>query len=214
MASDREQGPTRHHEDHARCHHRREIDIYPEYGQRWRSSFGQADRRGKSAKAGYEKVKALDFAKNRIVWLEPAPANNTWAIAVRKDVAAAHGLKSLADLGKWVAGGGQFKLAASAEFVERRCLPGSRPPADSGWQDQLPRGGRHCERSSRRETDVGCHGRWPTARQGTGRPGLVIMETRRGFSRSYRPPIIRDTLASTEDQAPVFRSWIRRRCRR
>ena len=97
-----------------------EIDIYPEYTGN--GAFFFADDKNpawKNAKAGYERVKALDFEKNRIVWLEPAPANNTWAIAVRKDVATANQLKSLADLGKWVSSGGRFKLAASAEFVER-----------------------------------------------------------------------------------------------
>ena len=97
-----------------------EIDIYPEYTGNGAYFFGvERDPAWKSAKAGYEKVKALDFEKNRIVWLEPAPANNTWAIAVRNDVAAANGLRSLADLGKWLVAGGTFKLAASAEFVER-----------------------------------------------------------------------------------------------
>lgn len=97
-----------------------EIDLYPEYTGNGAYFFGiEKDPAWKSAKAGYEKVKALDFEKNRIVWLEPAPANNTWAIAVRNDVATANGLRSLADLGKWLAAGGAFKLAASAEFVER-----------------------------------------------------------------------------------------------
>ena len=97
-----------------------EIDIYPEYTGNGAFIFSdEANPAWKNAKAGYERVKALDFEKNRIVWLEPAPANNTWAIALRKDVASANKLKTLTDLGKWVNKGGQFKLAASAEFVER-----------------------------------------------------------------------------------------------
>jgi len=90
-----------------------EIDIYPEYTGN--GAFFFADEKNpawKDPKAGYEKVKALDFEKNRLVWLEPAPANNTWAIAVRKDVAAGNKLKSLADLGKWISSGGKFKLAS------------------------------------------------------------------------------------------------------
>ncbi len=97
-----------------------EIDIYPEYTGNGAFIFGEETNPAwKNAKAGYERVKALDFEKNRIVWLEPAPANNTWAIALRKDVATANKLKTLDDMGKWIGGGGQFKLAASAEFVER-----------------------------------------------------------------------------------------------
>ena len=44
----------------------------------------------KNLQTGYERVKALDYAKNKIVWLQPAPANNTWTIALRKDVALAN----------------------------------------------------------------------------------------------------------------------------
>lgn len=36
---------------------------------------------------GYEKVKKLDAEQNKLIWLTPAPANNTWTIAVRQDVA-------------------------------------------------------------------------------------------------------------------------------
>ncbi len=97
-----------------------EIDIYPEYTGN--GAFMFADEKNpawKDAKAGYELVKKLDFDKNKIVWLQPAPANNTWAIAVRQDVATANKLKSLDDLSKWLSTGGKFKLAASAEFIER-----------------------------------------------------------------------------------------------
>jgi osmoprotectant transport system substrate-binding protein len=97
-----------------------EIDIYPEYTGNGAFIFAEETNAAwKNAKAGYERVKTLDLAKNKIVWLEPSPANNTWTIAVRKDVATANKLKTLDDLGKWIASGGQFKLAASAEFVER-----------------------------------------------------------------------------------------------
>jgi osmoprotectant transport system substrate-binding protein len=97
-----------------------EIDIYPEYTGNGAFMFAEETNPAwKNLKTGYERVRALDLEKNRIVWLEPAPANNTWAIAVRKDVADANKLRSLDDMGKWIAGGGQFKLAASAEFVER-----------------------------------------------------------------------------------------------
>ncbi len=97
-----------------------EIDIYPEYTGNGAFFFSdEANPAWKNAKAGFERVSALDLEKNRIVWLAAAPANNTWAIAVRKDVASANKLKTLADMGKWISAGGQFKLAASAEFAER-----------------------------------------------------------------------------------------------
>ena len=98
------------------------IDLYPEYTGN--GAFIFADEKNpvwKNAQAGFERVKMLDYAKHQIVWLAAAPANNTWSIAVRRDVAAAHQLTTLADLGPWLAtpAGRVFKLAASAEFVER-----------------------------------------------------------------------------------------------
>ena len=97
-----------------------EIDLYPEYTGN--GAFFFADEKNpawKNAAAGYELVKKLDADKNKLVWLSPAPANNTWSLALRKDVAQKNKLTSLADLGPWLASGGKFKLAASAEFIER-----------------------------------------------------------------------------------------------
>jgi osmoprotectant transport system substrate-binding protein len=96
-----------------------EIDIYPEYTGNAGFFFGiDADPVWKNAKAGYEKARELDAKTNNLVWLDPAPANNTWAIAVRKAFAAENHLKTLDDFGKWVNAGGKVKLAGSAEFVE------------------------------------------------------------------------------------------------
>jgi osmoprotectant transport system substrate-binding protein len=79
----------------------------------------EKDAAWKNAQQGYEKVKKLDAEKNHLVWLTPAPANNTWTIAVRKDLAEKNKLTSLDDLSAYLKKGGEFKLAASAEFIER-----------------------------------------------------------------------------------------------
>ncbi|TIW46685.1 MAG: ABC transporter substrate-binding protein [Mesorhizobium sp.] len=95
-----------------------EIDIYPEYTGNAAFFFEKADDPvWKNAAKGYEMAKKLDYDANKIVWLSPSPANNTWAIALRKDVAETNKLATLSDFGKYVAGGGQVVLAASAEFV-------------------------------------------------------------------------------------------------
>lgn len=117
-----------------------EIDIYPEYTGNGAFFFSdEKDPAWKNAQAGFEKVKQLDYDKNKIVWLDAAPANNTWTIAIRQDVAEANHLKTLSDLGKWINGGGKFKLAASAEFIER---PDALPAFQNAYgfklnQDQL-----------------------------------------------------------------------------
>ena len=95
-----------------------EIDIYPEYTGNGAFFFNKGDDPAwKNAKQAYDTVKKLDYDANKIVWLTPSSANNTWAIAVRGDVADANKLKTLSDFGKYVAGGGKIKLAASSEFV-------------------------------------------------------------------------------------------------
>ncbi|MBN9433820.1 MAG: ABC transporter substrate-binding protein [Bosea sp.] len=112
-----------------------EIDVYPEYTGNGAFFFSlDSDPLWKDAKAGYDKVKALDYDANKIVWLTPAPADNTWVIAVRKDVADANNLKSLEDFAKWINGGGTFKIAASAEFVES---PAALPAFQSAYGFKL-----------------------------------------------------------------------------
>lgn len=95
-----------------------EIDIYPEYTGNAAFFFNKADDPvWKNAKQAYETARNLDRDANKIVWLAPAPANNTWAIAIRRDIAEQNKLKTMSDFGAYVAKGGKVKLAGSAEFV-------------------------------------------------------------------------------------------------
>jgi osmoprotectant transport system substrate-binding protein len=95
------------------------IDLYPEYTGNAAFFFNDdADPIWRNAKQGYERAASLDLARNHLVWLTPAPADNNWVIAMPRTFAASLNLASLADLARWVNGGGPLKLAASAEFVE------------------------------------------------------------------------------------------------
>ncbi|WP_282103364.1 glycine betaine ABC transporter substrate-binding protein OsmF [Halomonas getboli] len=96
-----------------------EIDLYPEYTGNGAFFFDMADSPvWKDAEQAYETVRQKDREQNDLVWLTPAEANNTWAISVRGDLAREHELTSLEDLAGYLNDGGDFKLAASAEFVE------------------------------------------------------------------------------------------------
>jgi osmoprotectant transport system substrate-binding protein len=96
-----------------------QIDIYPEYtGNGGLFLHRDADPVWKDAASGYAEVKKLDRAANNLVWLTPAPANNTWVIAIRNDLPGFADRKCLDELAAYLAKGGRFKLAASAEFVE------------------------------------------------------------------------------------------------
>ena len=94
-----------------------QIDIYPEYTGNAAFFHNEADSEvWKDADAGYARAAELDKPAG-IVWLTPSPANNTWAIAVRQDLSDKGSLKTMSDFGKFVAEGGDVKLAASTEFV-------------------------------------------------------------------------------------------------
>ncbi len=98
-----------------------EIDIYPEYTGNGAFFYQGAAPNSvwKNSQEAYETVKQLDLETNNLVWLTRASANNTWAIAVRSDLAQSANLVTLSDLGSYVSGGGIFKLAASEEFITR-----------------------------------------------------------------------------------------------
>ncbi|MCL4112679.1 UNVERIFIED_CONTAM: hypothetical protein GTU68_052126 [Idotea baltica] len=97
-----------------------EIDIYPEYTGNGLYFLGNTSlSSSRKPNKIYQYVKKYDFKKNKLVWLQPAPANNTWGISIRNDLASKNHIKTLSDLAKYINNGGPIKLAASAEFVER-----------------------------------------------------------------------------------------------
>lgn len=115
-----------------------EIDLYPEYTGNGAVFHDRPDDPAwKSGPLGFELVKRLDAERHDLVWLEPAPANNTWLIAVRGDLARREGLATMEDFARFVAGGGGVKLAASAEFVES---PAALPSFERVYGFVLPRG--------------------------------------------------------------------------
>ncbi|MFZ3238059.1 MAG: ABC transporter substrate-binding protein [Stellaceae bacterium] len=96
-----------------------QIDVYPEYTGNGALFFHmETDPVWKSWARGYAEIAELDRSKNHLIWLAPAPANNTWVIAVRRNLAERAHLKTMTDFARYVHAGGRVYLAASAEFVE------------------------------------------------------------------------------------------------
>ena len=96
-----------------------QIDVYPEYTGNGALFFHrEADPAWKDAAQGYAEVAALDKVRNHLVWLAPAPADNTWVIAIRKDLKGFPADPCVGDLAAYLKAGGRLRLAASAEFVE------------------------------------------------------------------------------------------------
>lgn len=100
-----------------------EVDIYVEYTGNAGFFFNDMGNPAwKDLRKGYELGARLDYAANHIVWLAPADASNAWALAVRRDVAAANHLRTMSDFARWVTGGGKVMLACSAEFANAGTL--------------------------------------------------------------------------------------------
>jgi len=196
-----------------------EIDIYPEYTGNGAFMLGaEKSPAWKDLRAGYELAKKMDFEKNKIVWLEPANANNTWAIAVRKDLATANQLRSMDDLGRYIAKGGTFKLAASAEFMERTdAMPafqaayGFKLRADQALV--LAGGDTAATIKAAAEKTSGVNA---AMAYGTDGPlaalGLVVMEDPKGVQPVYAPaPLVREEVLKRHPAiatilAPIFKS--------
>ena len=95
------------------------IDVYPEYTANavtvFHGDVAIDPTVVQSADLTYEAARDLD-ATLGIAWLTPAPANNTWAVAVPREFADANNLATLEDLARYVNDGGTFKIVGSQEF--------------------------------------------------------------------------------------------------
>jgi osmoprotectant transport system substrate-binding protein len=114
-----------------------QIDIYPEYTGNGAVFFSsENDPVWHDPARGYDTVKTLDAERNHLIWLAAAPADNSWAIAIRGDLAKTQALATLRDFAAFVNRGGRVKLAASAEFVES---PGALPAFEQAYGFTLAR---------------------------------------------------------------------------
>jgi osmoprotectant transport system substrate-binding protein len=194
-----------------------EIDIYPEYTGNGAFFFQRADDPvWKDAAKAYETVKKLDYDANKIVWLSPSPANNTWGIALRKDVASANKLATLSDFGKYVSGGGKVILAASAEFVNS---PAALPAFQTAYgftlrPDQLitlSGGDTAATIAAAANQTNGANAAMVYGTDGGIAPsGLVVLEDDKSVQPVYQPaPIIREAVLKEHPEIeaqlkPVF----------
>ncbi|MCX5563322.1 glycine betaine ABC transporter substrate-binding protein [Streptomyces sp. NBC_00038] len=101
-----------------------DIDLYWEYtGTGW-ISYLEHTTPIADATEQYEDVRDEDLEKNKIVWLEPAPLNNTYALALREDTAKELGLTKLSDIAA---------LAKSDPSKATFCLESEFSTRDDGW---------------------------------------------------------------------------------
>ena len=176
-----------------------QIDIYPEYTGNAAFFFNEADSDvWKDPQAAHDRAAELDAEENDIVWLDSAPANNTWAIAVTGPVAEENDLTTMSDFGEWVSEGGDVKLAASTEFVSSPAvLPAMQETYGfelSEDQTVILSGGDTAatiQAAARGTSGVNAAMVYGTD-GGVGATGLVVMEDDMGVQPVYEPaPIVR-----------------------
>ncbi|MCX7831416.1 MAG: ABC transporter substrate-binding protein [Actinobacteria bacterium] len=95
-----------------------EIDMLITYtgsGQFWHND--QSDVWSDPEK-GYQRIKKLDKEKHNIIWLTPAPANNTEMLCTTKELAKKYNLKSMHDFARYVNEGGKVKLICAQSFAD------------------------------------------------------------------------------------------------
>ncbi|TGN42760.1 ABC transporter substrate-binding protein [Paracoccus liaowanqingii] len=196
-----------------------QIDIYPEYTANGAFFFNEGDSEvWKDPQAGFDRVSELDIEQNQIVWLTPSPANNTWAIALRQDVATENGLETMSQMGEWIAGGGEVKLAASTEFVtSAAALPAFQETYGFALTPdqlvQLSGGDTAATIAAAAQQTSGVNAAMVYGTDGGIAPaGLVVMTDDAGVQPVYQPaPIIRSEVLQAYPQvrdilAPIFES--------
>lgn len=94
-----------------------EVDLYWEYTGTSLLVYNKFKENLDPAET-YQKVKELDAQKG-LVWLQPAKANNTFALAVRESDLGKHGLYTLSDMASAYRSGQALKMAGTAEFIGR-----------------------------------------------------------------------------------------------
>ncbi|MEX0430214.1 glycine betaine ABC transporter substrate-binding protein OsmF [Spiribacter insolitus] len=176
-----------------------EIDLYPEYTGNGAFFFDRADEPGwNDAETAYQTVRELDREANDLVWLEPAQANNTWAMSVRRDLAESEDLETLDDLAAYLNAGGDFRFAASAEFVDSES---ALPAFQSAYgfeltSDQLltlSGGDTAATMRAAAQPDNNVNGAMTYGTDGgVNALGLVVLEDTRGVQPVYQPtPVVR-----------------------
>ncbi|NDJ86542.1 MAG: ABC transporter substrate-binding protein [Chloroflexi bacterium] len=105
-----------------------EIDMYAEYnGTGISIHFNDVDivdadeiiQYSGDSFASYAIVSSLDAAINDLIWLQPAPANNTYVFVVKREFAEEHGIYTAQDLADYVNLGGEVVVSTGNEFATR-----------------------------------------------------------------------------------------------
>lgn len=188
---------------------RGDIDVYYDYtGTGWTTYLGHASSVQDPAEL-YEAVRAEDRRKNGLVWGEPAPFDNAYAMAVTRQFAERTDVATLSDMSDHLAAHPDATVCIEAEFASR---PDGLPGLAAAYEMPIPNStvtsadvGDVYERVERGRCDFG------EVFTTDGRVGfldLVPLTDDRGFFPPYNgAPIVRagdpDSAAILEVLAPL-----------
>ncbi|MFC4110459.1 glycine betaine ABC transporter substrate-binding protein [Micromonospora zhanjiangensis] len=155
-----------------------EVNAYWEYtGTGWITYLGHTDPIADSQRQ-YEAVAKEDKEKNGVVWGAIAPANNTYALAVREDKAKEWNLKTLSDLAAFVKKNpDQATFCFETEFSSR----------NDGWNGVAKTYGMNVPAANRKVMDV----------------GVVYNETKKGESCNFGEVYVTDGRISNLKLVPL-----------
>jgi osmoprotectant transport system substrate-binding protein len=118
-----------------------EIDMYAEYtGTALYNYFNDVEWADIPENAyndrdlGYALVSSYDAAINDLMWLEPTPANNTYAFAITSEFAEENDIYTAMDFADYVNAGGEVYMATGDEFAQR---PDGIPAFESTYSFDL-----------------------------------------------------------------------------
>ncbi|PSW18330.1 glycine/betaine ABC transporter substrate-binding protein [Photobacterium sanctipauli] len=113
-----------------------QIDLYWEYTGTGLVTFNKVVEKLSPAET-YQRVKELDEQVG-LVWLNPSKANNTYALAMRKDFAKEKGIESITDMMDWLQteDGSNAQLASNIEFSAR---PDGLKSLLAAYEFEMPR---------------------------------------------------------------------------
>lgn len=100
------------------------LDVYPEYTATAYANFN-TEARDEIALDSiitplqvYVTVSTLDVANNDIIWLQPAPANNSYALTLTRAFSEETSITTMSEFAAYVNEGNDVKLATNDEFAQ------------------------------------------------------------------------------------------------
>jgi osmoprotectant transport system substrate-binding protein len=93
-----------------------EIDVYPEYTGTALSSIAKEEPEGRTKEEVFARLRQVYRERYGVEWLGPLGFENTFAMAVPRELARKHGLRTLSDA---VQSGVAFRLGVGYEFEQR-----------------------------------------------------------------------------------------------